>query len=105
MPAKIVMPSRKVLRIAATSVGVVFLGAVGSGVWDRMGSDALDWTARAIITLIDALIGTYKDSIYREASLGFHEHAASTLYVYLLCVTAICIIFIVLQRRRRENSS
>ena len=106
MPDKSVSRFRKSLTIAAAPIGVILLGAVGSGVWDRLGSSFFDWIARAIITAVSALFGTYKDSIYREASVGFHEHAATSLYALAMgAAVGMCISFVVLIGRRRGNSS
>ena len=106
MPDKNVERLQKYLVPAATVIGVILLGAVGSGVWDRLGSRFFDWIARAVITFIDALIGSYKDSIYRAASRGFHEQAASFLYMYVIvAVAVICIALVVSVGHRRNNSS
>ena len=98
---------RKLALTAAASVGVVVLGAIGSGLWDRLGSPFLDAVVRAIITAIDALIGTYKDSIYREASYGFHEKPASILYSFvwgIVPVMSIAIVALALIVLRDGNS-
>lgn len=84
MLAKIAARSRKLLLIIAAPIGMILLSVVGNALWDRVGSDFLDWIVRIIITSMDAVIGTYKDSIYREASHGYHEYASSRLYGFVL---------------------
>ena len=98
--------SRKLLTCAVGTVGALFLSVLGSGVWDRLGNPLVDWITRTIITVIGALIGTYKDSIYREASRGFSEYPASMLYGFLLTVIPVIAIVLVRRARRlRENPS
>ena len=104
MPDETVRRSRKFLLGAAGTIGAVFLSALGSGVWNHWGSPFLDWISRAIITVIAALVGTYKDSIYREASRGFQEYPASMLYAFvLITMPMIAIALVWFAARLRED--
>ena len=105
MSEKDVSRGKKYLKYAVALVGTIVLGAVGSGVWERLGSKFFDWIARSIITFVNALIGTYKDSIYREAALGFNEQAASMLYLIVLgAMVGGCFGFTVARWHRHQDS-
>ena len=72
----------------------------------RLGSDPVFSPARSVISFINTVIGTYRDSNYREASHGFQERAASSLYMLVhVTVAVICIMLSALGARRYENST
>ena len=98
--------SRKLLLIIAAPVGLILVSVVGNALWDRAGSYLLDWIIRIVITFMDTMIGTYKDSIYREASKGYHEYAASSLYGLVLAgIAGLYISLIILERIRTRAGS
>ena len=70
---------RRPIKAVAFILGSMIVGALGSGLWERAGSPMLDWTIEATVSLIDIAFTSYRDSIYRDAALGFYEGPSSTL--------------------------
>lgn len=70
------------LAVAAT----LFLGALGSGLWERIGGPLWDFSSKLLIDSINIVFRTYKDSIYQEAAYGFSEKGSTLLYLTFLCL-------------------
>ncbi|MEL6116877.1 hypothetical protein P0Y67_16830 [Photobacterium sp. SP02] len=58
----------KFLKIIAGILATILLGAIGSGLWERVLSPALDELSRAAIRLVDGIYTGYLDSIYKSAA-------------------------------------
>ncbi|MFA5906619.1 MAG: hypothetical protein WC836_22005 [Desulfobacula sp.] len=67
------MRPQTIFKIIAGVVATVILGAVGSGVWERLLAPGLDWLFRVIVAAISWVSLNYKNGIYHAAALGFHE--------------------------------
>jgi hypothetical protein len=67
-------------------LGAIVLGAVGSGVWERGVGPLFDWLTKLIVSGMSRVSHTYMDSIYREASKGFHEFFSLQLYCLYLAI-------------------
>ncbi len=68
-------------KIAAYVVVSIFLGAVGSGLWERCLKPAADWAIRGLLSGSTWLSRRYVDHLYSEVGYGFHEHAAARLFL------------------------
>ena len=55
-------------------IGGIFLGALGSGLWEKILSPTLLWLFEKASYLLNSISSNYMDSIYNEASNGFHEY-------------------------------
>lgn len=75
---------RQFFKIVAGVAVTIFLGAVGSGLWERFMGPGLDWLTRATVGAISNGHTWYRDSIYVSASKGFHEAQALALYSLVL---------------------
>lgn len=75
------MKNYRVAKWIIRILGIVLLGAIGSGVWQIVGAPVVTFISELIISSINLLVGTYKDSIYSNASKGFRESSATALYV------------------------
>ena len=76
-PAK---KSKRHIQIILAWVVPILLGAIGSGVWARIGEPFTNFCTSAIINGISFFFSTYKDSIYRGASYGFREYSSNELF-------------------------
>ena len=79
---------RSIVKIAVGIVATVFLGAVGSGLWERFLAPVADWAARRLVAGSGRLATVYLDHLYSEVGRGLHEHA-SMLPVAVLAVIAV----------------
>lgn len=83
-------------RLAGTVLGAIVLGAIGSGLWDRMGDPILQMLSGAVINGIDLVVGSYKDTIYRQASYGFREYPSTFLFkIFIFFLTALYLAVVV----------
>ena len=85
----------KVMSWVVGTLGVIILGAIGSGVWQLLGEPIVDSIVKFIVNSMDLMFSTYKDSIYSKASLGFHESSSNNIYaLFLLLISFIPISFL-----------
>lgn len=83
------MLENKFIKSAIAVFGVVFLGALGSGLWQVAGQPLFDSLSGLLVKAINTVFISYKDSIYVLASKGFIEHASVSLYVFVYTATPI----------------
>ena len=84
-------------KVAAAILGTLVLGAIGSGIWDRVGGPLFDVITRLLIGGIDLITRTYKDSIYREAAYGFQEASSSFIHQQFLGILPVFYFFLILR--------
>ena len=87
----------KLLKVVLGVLATIVLGAIGSGLWERMLGPFLDWLTRATIGLYASIVGTYRDSIYESAAKGFHEQ--HSLATYTMIIGMLPFIYYLLLRR------
>ncbi|MGM0642024.1 MAG: hypothetical protein ACQESN_11455 [Thermotogota bacterium] len=73
-------------------IGTIILGAIGSGIWERLLSPSLDWFFRTIVSIISTISLNYKDSIYKGAALGFHEIYSFKAFVMIILLFLLTLI-------------
>ena len=61
------------LKVIVTVLVAVILGAIGSGLWERLFSPLFDATVNLVIGGLASISTSFKDSIYEEAAQGFNE--------------------------------
>ena len=83
-------------------VGTIILGAIGSGLWERLLGPFLDWLTKFTIGLYASVIVTYSDSIYENASKGFHEYHSRSLYSILISLLPM-LYFLLLMRHPTQR--
>ena len=76
--------NKKILKWVVGGFGIIFLGALGSGLWSEFLSPARSWLVDKIIRSISALSISFKNYIYANASKGFHEEHSLTILVVFL---------------------
>ncbi len=84
------MKDNKIVKYIIGLVVAVFIGAIGSGVWEQLLKPIFRFTSTKIIEIMTYIFKGYINDIYREASNGLHE------YHSLLLMTMIMFIFIMI---------
>ncbi len=87
--------SGRTLKVGLTVLGTVLLGAIGSGIWARIGEPLANLLTSAVINGINLVFSSYKDSIYIQASRGFREYSANALYQLFVVTLAMFYILLV----------
>ena len=90
-----------IFKIIAGVGATVILGAVGSGVWERLLAPGLDWLFRVIVAAISWVSLNYKDGIYHSAALGFHETYSFRAFALIGLVLALFCFFAIYKYHER----
>ena len=70
--------------VAAKRIAVViFLGAVGSGVWAGVGEPLFNVIGNAVVRAVGWFSSSYLESIYAEVGKGLYERSAFSLYSFI----------------------
>lgn len=56
--------SKRTLKVGLTVLGTILLGAIGSGIWARIGDPLANLLTSVLINGINLVFSSYKDSIY-----------------------------------------
>jgi len=86
------MKNKKLIKSVGAILVILFLGAIGSGLWSELLSPACNWIIDKIIRGISSVSTAFKDQIYRESSKGFHEE--HSLYILMLIMGFIAAFYI-----------
>lgn len=76
--------AKRFLKFTLGVIATIFLGAIGSGLWERFLGPFLDWLSRVTIGAFAWGHASYRDSIYSDAARGFHEAQSLALYTVFL---------------------
>ena len=88
---------KRLINILLGIIATIILGAIGSGLWERLLGPFLDWLTKSTIGLYASVMLTYRDSIYENAAKGFHE--SNSLAVHTIVIMLLPLLyFYVLQR-------
>ena len=95
--------NKKVIgKYAGTAVLTIVLGAVGSGVWERVIAPGYDATYRFIVNAFGGILTSYKDSIYQSASRGFNDsHSAGAYFMGAIAASLSALIFLQIRHSSR----
>lgn len=58
----------RILKVVGSIFGAIILGAIGSGVWEKLMSPAISIFSDAIVGAISTVSTSYEDSIYQRAA-------------------------------------
>jgi len=75
---------KKAIKIFLTLLGTLVLGALGSGLWERVFSRCFDWLVTTSVNMMSRLVANYQDSIYADVSNGFNEYSAVFVHILIL---------------------
>lgn len=96
----------KFLKVLLGIVATITLGAIGSGLWERMLGPSLDWLTHATVGMYASAVGSYSDSIYEKAANGFHEENSLALYGLVISLLPLSYYFLLRRHptEKRDNS-
>ena len=89
------MKAKKLLSWIGGVLGVIILGAIGSGVWSEILSPTLSWFLDIVIRSLGMASVRFKDVIYKEAAQGFHKSIVLMTYPYMVIVVFFAYIWLV----------
>lgn len=73
---------KKLLYLA----GAVFIGALGSGLWENVISPFLSWLSKNVFYFFRFISSSFTDSVYRNVSNGFYESSSTQIINTFLIV-------------------
>jgi len=82
------MKNKNILKVVGGFIGLIFIGAVGSGVWEKLLSPLWSYLIDKTIRFLSSIFSSFKDLIYFKASQGFHEEYSLVLlelFLGLMC--------------------
>lgn len=79
---------------------IIFLGALGSGLWENFLSPFLLWLFKIGSDLTRKTSTSFIDSVYQDVSNGFHEESSVILYITFWTIIACCYITMFLTSRK-----
>lgn len=88
--------SKRTLKVGLAILGTLILGAIGSGIWARIGEPLANLFTSAVINGINLIWSNYKDLIYIQASSGFREYAANELYQIFIVTLAMVYVLLII---------
>lgn len=91
------LTAKAFIKIVLGGIATIFLGAIGSGLWEKFLGPFLDWLSRITVGTFAWGQASYRDSIYESAAKGFHEAQSLALYTWALAILPMFYVF-VLQR-------
>jgi len=78
------MKRSRALQAVAATFGVVFLGAIGSGLWELLLSPIFDWIGSALLNAMSWVFASFADFMYRQVSRDPSENFARLPYIALV---------------------
>ncbi len=82
-------------------LGTIFLGAIGSGLWERFLSKFMDSLIDLSVEFVNLIFKSYKDRIYETASLGFHD--IYSLQLYIIFVITLPFLYLLILKKYSEK--
>lgn len=79
----------KYLKVIAGVFATILLGAIGSGLWERILSPVLDSISRKAILFVDGIYSGYLDSIYRSAAFDLPNIYQQKIAALLLIIVGL----------------
>lgn len=85
-------------------ISAIVLGAIGSGIWQYVFDPALSKGSKVILDLATLGVESFKNDLYQEIAIGFHEKASSALHSQfnMLYTLFLVLIPIVILKKTRE---
>jgi hypothetical protein len=97
-----IVNAKNLIRAIASLLAAIIVGAIGSGVWERVLSPALSYAAGRITKFLSEISQNYADSLYKSAANLYHvadPRDVSAWISALLCLG----LFINALRSKRDN--
>ena len=80
------MDRKTILGAIFGFLGVIFIGAISSGVWEYILEPTLFWTRDSVLNVASLGIEAFKDDTYREIAQGYTEATSGQVYYLLVLV-------------------
>lgn len=80
------MKDNKIIKYIIGIIVAIFIGAIGSGVWEQLLKPIFRFTSTKIIEIMTYIFKGYRNDIYREASDGFHEQHSLFIMMIITCI-------------------
>lgn len=77
------------LKILIGGIGVILMGAIGSGVWEEILKPFVYFLAKVLLEIMSSLFSGYKDGIYEKASDGFREYPSMFILIFFLAILSV----------------
>jgi len=98
---------RSLLKVALAGLGTIFLGAVGSGLWDLFLGSIVRWMFEMLATALGKLSATYLDNLHSDIGKGLRDE--TSFLPFMAFVVAIILFnlvgLIALLRARRSGGT
>lgn len=101
---------KNIAKVVIGFAAAIFIGAIGSGVWEYVLEPSLKSSSNFILRLATLGIDSFKDDLYKEISNGFHEKPSlsllssfSAIYIGITLVIAFFAAFKAHEIREREQ--
>lgn len=89
-------------KVILGAVATIILGAVGSGLWEKVLSPLLGYFANRITSILSALSSSYSDSIYSQASRLYAPSPSDRMAIVIMFLIFMGV-FVYAVRSKREN--
>lgn len=97
----------KLLKLFLSLLGLILLGALGSGLWEKVLNPFIDWFSKTFITIIGNFQSSYIDNIYKSSALGPEKVSLMFSAVFFLVIFSFIMyaLFIYINRTFRNGNS
>ena len=82
-----------IAKYTGGAVITIFLGALGSGLWEKLIYPLISYTFMLTNTLISSIYSGYYDSVYKTASAGFNDAYMVKIASLILIISGITLMF------------
>ncbi|WP_046030604.1 hypothetical protein [Vibrio vulnificus] len=72
----------KILKVCFAFLGTIFVGAIGSGVWEKLLSPLFSYLLGGITYLLSTISETYENSIFENASTISYDGQSGALFMF-----------------------
>jgi hypothetical protein len=88
-------------KVVGGGLGTIAIGAIGSGVWERLGDPVFVFLRDALLNVGSLGLVTLKDSLYSDVSRGLHESASTRLLGYFFFTLGYAMVLVALTTTRK----
>jgi hypothetical protein len=97
---------KPLLKKVAWVAGTLFLGGLGSGLWEAALKPSATWVGRFALGVVTLGMKSLKNDLYQQVAKGFHEQASvSTLSLFSGCLAGFVFSAVLIPYMRRNRGS
>jgi hypothetical protein len=94
-------------KLAIGAFATIFLGAIGSGLWNLVLSHLFDWLMASVLTTTSNIFHSYVDTLHRNVGKGTTENFSTLPFLFILtsiiCSAWFLLLLLLRHIRRRER--